>query len=517
MKPLRLNKAIGLALGETSALVAEVAAVPKGRPEVRQLAEFTYPAGVTTAQPAELGAALGAFLREHKFTARSAVVGLPARWVIAKAKDVPPADPATLADLLRLQAEGEFSAEQRDLVYDYAADATAGQPKSVLLIATPRKYIDAAVAVCDAAKLTAAAVSPSALALGAAAAGDGSSPLVVAVGTGGAELTTQSGPAASTLRHLRGRPAADAGGDSKPFLGELRRTVLALPPAPAGQSRQLVLFGTDADVSAVTAGNLGLPVTAGDLSTLGVSPGASDGDGSAADHGGRLFAAAVALAASAVGDGRRAVDFLDPRLAPPKVHRVPRWAVLAALAAIAIVVGAVYAYRDLHHREATLAELTDHLDRTKAQKDEAAAFVTKVSFAQGWHGGNPKYLACLADLTKVIPNDRATYVTNLSIREQPKQSGTGAATPSSGPPPLVGRLEGKTSEAPRAQAVVDRIKAVPTFSQVKLNGITSGSSSRDRDVTFSVTFLYTAPKPTTTPRPPTAAADRSPPTAAAQP
>ncbi len=136
MKPSRLNKVLGLALGERSLLAAEVANAAAG-PEVRRAAEFVYPDGLSTKDPAALGAALAAFLKDGGFSARAAVVGLPARWLVVKSKDVPPADPATLADLLRLQAEGEFSSELKDLVYDYAADATAGHPTSVLLMATP--------------------------------------------------------------------------------------------------------------------------------------------------------------------------------------------------------------------------------------------------------------------------------------------------------------------------------------------------------------------------------------------
>jgi len=89
LKPLRLNKVIGLSISERSLLAAEVVAGEK--PEVKRLAEFVYPDGISPNQPAELGTALGAFLRENDFTAKSAVVGLPARWLVVKAKEVPPA------------------------------------------------------------------------------------------------------------------------------------------------------------------------------------------------------------------------------------------------------------------------------------------------------------------------------------------------------------------------------------------------------------------------------------------
>ncbi len=210
---------------------------------------------------------------------------------------MPPADPATLAELLRIQAEGEFSSELKDLVYDYAADATAGHPTSVLLIATPQRYVDAAVALCDAAKLSAAAVTPSAVALGAATAGR----------TGGGDADRHGrrprrgradqpgGAAPSAIRYLRG-PAA--GGDYKPFLGELRRTVSTLPTVGLPGDRQIVLWGTPADAAAVGDG-LGIRVSAGDLPTLGVS---------AERHGRQRRRPAVrrGRVAGPVGRGRRA-------------------------------------------------------------------------------------------------------------------------------------------------------------------------------------------------------------------
>ena len=103
MKPSRLNKVLGLSIGERSLMVAEITA--GDRPAVTRLAEMVYPDGVTPAESAQLGAAVGEFLREQKFTAKSAVVGLPARWLVVKSKDVPPRR--------RLDARGPAAASGR--------------------------------------------------------------------------------------------------------------------------------------------------------------------------------------------------------------------------------------------------------------------------------------------------------------------------------------------------------------------------------------------------------------------
>ena len=496
MKPLRLNKVIGLAIGESSLLAAEVVAAGDGVPEVRKVAEFRYPEGITPAQPAELGAALATFLKAEDFSARNAVVGLPVRWLVVKPKAVPPADPATLAEMLRLQAEGEFSSELKDLVYDYAADATAGQPTSVLLIATPKKYVDGAVALCDAAKLTAAAVTPSAVALGAATAAgaDLGSSIVMAVGPGGAELTAQAGSAPAAIRHLRGPATGDAA-DNKPFLGELRRAVSTLPAAADGSARKMILWGTGADAAAV-GDSLGIPVRSGDLPGLGVNVNGADTQGD-----GRRFAAAVALALSAMGAGSRSVDFLHTRLAPPKVARIPRWAVWAVLVGVAVIAGAVEGNSYLQDRQATLDKLTKQVDGQKDAEAHADAFVKMVSFAKRWHGGDPRYLACLRDLAVALPQDGQMYATNLTLHEPTRPTGAAAAAQAKPDDDvlLVGRLEGVTSDQVRAQQVVDRLKALPAFQNVRPGGFTNKVTNRVTEVAFSVTFDYLPPKPTAAP------------------
>src|SRR5690348_5318767 len=172
LKPIRHKKLLGLALGERSMLIAEVVAAGD-RPDVRQLAELAYPPGASLDQPAELGKALAALLRKKRIGTAHTVVGLPARWLVATAKDIPAAanDVATRASILRLEAEAQFSTELKDLVFDFidtdrgrggaggggggggAATNGVGESHPVLLIGTPRKYVDAAVAMCRAARL----------------------------------------------------------------------------------------------------------------------------------------------------------------------------------------------------------------------------------------------------------------------------------------------------------------------------------------------------------------------------
>ena len=498
MKPLRLNKVIGLSIGEKSLMAAEVNLGEK--PEVKLLVEFVYPDGVSPQQPEPLGVALGEFLRDNKFTAKAAVVGLPARWLVVKSKDVPPADPSTLANLLRLQAEGEFSTELKDLVYDYAADVSAGNPKSVLLIATSKKYVDGAAAMCDAAKLNLAMVTSSAVALGVVTGRSlqSKNPLILQVSPAGAELTAQSGSAPSAIRHLRGP------GPDRPFVGELRRAISGMPTGNIaganGSPRELVLWDAagNAAFDAGTLGeSLGLSVRSGDLPILGV-----DASGAASNGEGRKFAAAVALAMLAAGDVTDPVDFLHSRLAPLKPPLIPRWAMMASLAAVAVLALVFFAYSDMQSKQARLDKINHELDVVDPQVKSANEFVTKVSFAQAWHMGNPRYLSCLRDLSLVIPQDNQTYAMSLTLRENMPTPANGSSSSGSNSAAakfltartLSGRLDGKTGEQRSAQKVIDLIKAkVPSFTDVKSAGTLNAKKG---EVSFSITFTYLPPKAT---------------------
>lgn len=495
MKRTRINKVLGVALGERSLLAAEV--VSGERPEVRRLAEMIYSEGLTPVDPQALGTALGEFLRDNKFTARSAVFGLPARWLVVKAKEVPPTDPATLANLLRLQAEGEFSSELKDLIYDYAADTSAGNPKCVLLIATSKKYIDGVNTICEAAKLSPLVVTSSAVALGVMTGRsvEAKNPLVLLVSPSGAELTAQSGETSNAIRHMPG-PGAD-----RPFVGELRRAILGMPPAGGpganGTPRELVLWdgaGTE-EVNAGTLGqNLGLHVRCGDLPIFGVdaTPAAANGEG-------RKYAAAVALGLLAVADRPAPVDFLHSRLAPPKPPLVPRWVMISSLAAIAVIALSIWAYSYMQKQQGKLDKINASNAAIEKPVIEAKEFVDKVSFAQAWHLGNPRYLACLTDLTNSVPLDQQTYAVSLSVHEVLPEANNSAAPGTAAHQAVAGHqltgiLEGRTSEQRRVLQLLNEMKTrSKVFSEVKLVD-SRDQGTRSREVSFTISFNYTPPK-----------------------
>ena len=449
MKQLNLKKSLGLAIGEKSLFAAEVVAGPN--PRLLRGAEFVYPSGITPAQPTELGKALAEFLRQNQFTAKSAVVGLPLKWLALRPRQVPPSDPATLAQMLRLSAETEFSTELKDLVFDFAGNADGAESGSVTLVATQRKYLEWVESICNSAGLEAVAVTATALALDQASGISGGARQVVVSLTGeSAELSA----GASIVRSLR---ASSAQG----LAGELRRAVSALPP---DASRGAIVLWDGGTVDAGELGKqLGVPVRGGVLSALGVETANAEMNG----HG-NGYAPAVSLAVAGIGGASLAIDYLHSRLAPPKVRKIPRWAQAATAIAVVVIGLGIYGYVHLltikHHAEQQQATL----EKIEGDIDDATDFVNKVTLARAWHTSDPRYLACVLELSDAIPDDGQTYATSLILKEivpaAPTGSQGGQAAKPTPPVPqtraLSAQLVGKTSDQQHFVTLFDRLKRV---------------------------------------------------------
>lgn len=459
MKRSTYNKLLGLSLGDRSLLIAEVSHGEKA--SVRKLAEFIYPVGTSLAEPAALGKALGEFLRTQGFSTKAAAMGIPAKWLAVKSKDVPPADADTLADILRLQAEGEFSSELKDLVFDFA-----GGGSNVLLVATPRKHVDAAIALCEAAGLSAVAVTPAVVALGSATARAVSqNALVLSVSDSGSEFSAQHDLLPVAVRTLR-----------SPTTGELRRALTGV--TMNGTPRELVVWDGTNIATPSLGREMGLAVRTGELSTLNIDA------STAAASATRKYAPAVAVALEASGDRTLAIDFLHSRLAETKKPLVPRWAIIAAVAAVVFIAASVFAYRDLQNNRSALAADTARVKSMQADVTAADAFVSKVSFAQNWHVTDARYMACLRDLTAALPDDSQTYATNLLVREK-TQMVKGSLTPTG---LLSGTMSGRTSDPQRVQMLLESIKKSPGFLDVTSGG--TRDVGMGREVSFSIAFTY---------------------------
>jgi len=489
------HKILGVAIGETSLVVAEASRGGGSPPRVTQAATFAYPEGLSLQTPEPLGRALGAFLKSREFSARHAVIGVPARWVLSKAREVPAADPDLVAEALRLQVEGEFSQEIQNLVFDYAGETSPSDPRTVLLMAIQDSHLQQLKALAAGARLSLSAVTPVGSVLAAAAAGIAAgkprSAMVVSVGPGGIELAAQDGSSPRVLRHL-----GSAATSPSVLAGELRRAAfLAGGSAINGKSVNgngvngngahangnghgpaLIVWDdqtlTDPSRKAL-ADAVGARLESGNLETLGVPAGLS---AAPREAGGPSLAGAAALAVAALEEAPLPADFLHSRLAPPKALKLPGRSVLIAVAAVLVLGLGVLGYLDIQARQTRLDELTSQVDGEKPRLKEAEAFVKRVSYAQNWLQGQPRFLGCLLGLSQAIPDDYKTYIVNLTLKDNMK-----------------GVVNGKTSGGPQdVNAIVDRMNQSKHFNAVKPTQIDKREGARGAatEIAFTIEFVY---------------------------
>lgn len=481
------TKVLGIAVGDRSLLIAEVSSAGAS-PQVDHAAEFPFPAGVTLQQPEQLGHSLLQFLKQQHFTARTAVIGIPAKWLLTKKKEVPAAAEKLVTETLRLQAEGEFSSELHDLVYEFSGQASPTEARPVLLMAIPRRYIDQITTLAESARLRAQAITPYTAALGAVASRGSKIATLLVLGPGGAEFASQQGPSPRALRYLG--PAGQA-----PLLaGELRRNMALIPQngdaTGNGHARPELTVWNDTGLDEVALRTLtealGTDVKCGDLRSLGVTPpAASDG---------RDYGTAVALALTGMQGVAPPADFLHSRLAPVPEKSLRQRVTLAALVGVVVLAVVFFAWSDLHKRQDEAAARTAEFDRQKSAIATADAMVKKVEFARAWHAGNPKYLAFLRDLTNDVPEDGQIYLTSLDLKEPPKDpKETATANPEArdAAPKLKGTLSGKATRADSALKVIDRLRADSHFSNVERVDLNERDVNRNsREVSFRCSFTY---------------------------
>jgi hypothetical protein len=471
------RRMLGLAVTDRSIAAVEVG-VARGRRKVLHAAEFPLPEQAALPDPVLLGKALRQFLRQHHLSARRCVIGLGARWLMAKEKALPTGSADLMAGILSIAAEREFASDPKDLAFDYQGPYASAQGQSVLLVAAPRRRVDHLLAMARAAGLSVAAVTSSTIALAAATGGPPSlQRIVLHLSPGGAELAMQSGRSFSLVRRLavappgadRARPAsADPWFDD--LSSELRRVVTLLPRGQATQGApDLVVWdgiGLNDDAMGVLSERLSLEARLCEkASDLGIA------EGLPAPVGGD-YAAAAALALAGLGGERPAVDFLHSRLSPRRKIALGRKVAWAAGLGAAVLLAAVALALDWRWEQQEVQALKDQLGGLKESVASAKDLVDKTVFARGWYDRRPKCLDALRELVLAFPQEGRIWTTSVAFREGMQILVSGKATD-----------EGAVLE------VLDRLKGNPKFADVKplyLREVGGGAPG----VSFSISLRF---------------------------
>jgi hypothetical protein len=480
----RTSSFLGVAVSDRSATCAEVVAHGGDRRSVRRTATFVFPEGVMLDSPDALGQALAGFLRQRRFTASRAVVGVPARWLIAMEKEVPPSDDQQARAMLRLQAERLAVAESGEVVFDFAGRTSASSVSKVLLVGMVRERLARVEQMMDAAGMTVAAITSTGLTLAAAATrakgSENTARGVLMLSKNGGEVVWRHDGSPRMLRPVSFLMNGHGLPPIAPLGAELHRAV-ALAAANGDAGGELLLLdgvGLPREHVQQLSQRLGVEVRAEDgvaAMKIQVEPGAmSETEADEPATVGR-FAPAVSLALAAARPELLPLDFRHSRLtpAPPKrFSRAQIWGVAIGATVVIALAGLFFAVRA---RESELADLTTQLEGMKDQIKTAQTNVDRFKYGRGYFETRPPILDCLRDLAAAFGEGERIWVNNVTYREGNRFS-----------------VSGKAADTKIALAIIDRVRANPRFADVK-NGPIVEADPRTREVSYSFSFEFNPP------------------------
>lgn len=476
---------LGLAVTDRAITCAELS-IRAERRVVRRTATLLLDADQTFDKPAALGQALASFLRQHGFSASRAVVGVPAKWVIATEKDVPPASEEQVRAMLRLQSERMSLAESGDMVFDYVSARQSGQGGKVLLVAMLRKQLDRIEQTIDAAGLSVVAITPLSMALAAAGATQSpqsNSPVLV-IARHGAEVVWNYQGAPRMLRHIA-VPVANGHGlpAIAPLGAELKRAVAVTAVNGQGGGSEIILFDSvglsEAQVSELSD-RLGRPVRGGDgMARLGVTS-APNRPASSGDEHPSAYAPSAALAMLGARRELLPLDFAHSRLAPAPARRISRTMLWSGAAAAMILIGIGWLVVDVQLRRSELASIRRSMSSGTESVRQAENLADRVRYTSGFFRTRTPMLEALREVTLSFRDNEPIWATRFTIKESRKGE-------------IEGTLEGKTTDASVAVELYDRLRSNPQFVEVGLPTRTeAGGNSRSRDqvVSFAINFKF---------------------------
>jgi Tfp pilus assembly protein PilN len=472
----RSSNVLGLAFSERAIACAELS-VQGTRRSVRHTAVFSLGAEASYEQPRALGEALASFLKEKGFTATRAVVGVPARWLFAVEKELPPASEETAAATLRLQAERLAIAESGEVVCDFVGKTSTSAASRVLLVGMLKTRLAHIEQVIEAAELSLEAVTSNGLAVASCAARtDGDGPLLV-LAPSGAEMVVRSGGSPRMLRHVPFTMNGHGVPPIAPLGPELRRAVTL---SPGDKGREMLLV----DAIGVRMGDvkelserigIGVRSTHG-LQLLGITPPAAGTNGDA-EHPAMRFAVPLSLAlAGSGGSGAPGLplNFRDSRLAVAPPRRFSRPMVWGVLLGVALLIGIASLFWSVQSEQSELDTMTATLAKMKPDLKDAQARVDRAIYGRGFFQPyRTPVLDCLRAITESFRDQDRIWASSFSIRETGRN----------------GILAGRAADQKTVRDLSDRMKQSGHFSDVKLQDMRE-ADPRTHEQTFSIAFEF---------------------------
>lgn len=495
------SNVLGIAVTDRAIAIAELSGKGTDR-MVRRAGTLALPAELSFDDPKTLGQVLHRFLKEKGFSASHAVVGLPAKWLAAVEKEVPPAGNEQIKAMLRLQAERLPMAESGDVVFDYAGINPSGKPGKVLLVAVLRKQMEKVRAAMEEAGVTIVAMTATGLAVASAAEAGSKAAQgkpVVLLGRYGAEVVLQQQGTPRLLKYFSVSSAGAQGGLAVGPLGMEVRRAIALGSGLGGG--EVLLFdsaGLDESQVNELSEKSGMKIRGGDnLSLMGVKSLVRSTPGSGDDGAVYRYAPAVALATVGGNRSLLPLDFIKSRLAPPPVRRYGRKTVWSVALGVLFVLGIGYLWFEVYNEQTKLADIKAERTRQNTLYVEAKRVKDQVDFSNLYFKERTPVMECLKHLTLAFHDNDPIWAANLTLKEE--RDGRDLDR-------VDGTFDGKTTDNNVPLIIEGRLRENPRFSNVSVRAISSmGTNARQREqlYSYSIGFAFNPnPGPATQPTQP---------------
>jgi len=398
-------------------VVAAQASFGHERYEIRRTAKFAWGQTASWENPEGLGHAFFQFLRKERMTARATLVGVPARWIVAKSVQIPPTRQENVGSLLQIQTEQAFSLNHHDLVFDYNAQISESQSNEVLLAAMQRSRLDQIKSLAKAAGLQLVSVTPSVVAMGALSNGQSRACSIYAQNEH-CEMVLASKGVVHQIKHVA-TPLNNK--DSKGMAEDIQRLLLLA----GGQAGELVVWSDGASqAEAVThlRQNFG--------SSLEVKEGRD-----ALTQSGRLrinqtpteYDGALSLILAYDQTEAPLIDFLNSHLVIKESRQKPRvilWGAVAALVAVVLAAATLYGwYQDAQDIKA----YQQTLEENALLYEVASGIRNNLSDTSPWYTKRPQFLDGLNELVNAFPEAGDIWVSSLRLTDNGEGIITGEA------------------------------------------------------------------------------------------
>jgi hypothetical protein len=466
------KKFVGLAMEDDGILAAEVRR-EKDAFKVVHASHFSFAEGLDLKDPENSGKALGAFLHENKFSGRKAIIGIPSKWLMMREKTFPAAAKESLAGMLKIYSEREFSLSPDELALDYTAFVVNDTSTRIVLTAMMRSNLEQIMLAVRWAGLDIFSVTVSSVALFSLLRSKMPSPApshFLYLRPDYAEFLTRDGEQTIDVKYLQ----KDIKKETEAFITELRRTIAHYSNSSggAGKSQMLVwnaLGGPAGEELKALADSVSPKMRIVEVDR----PALTAGVGLPLEEKSYTSIAPAALGQSFNGADPFHIDFLNTRMniKPGMIKKNQViWASATAAAVVIFLIAMLFVWRG---DKRDVNELKAKLNDMQGDIDSARDVIQKVASASSWYSDRPKVLGCLKELTSAFPEEGRIWVTSLALNEKMK-----------------GVVSGRANDEQSVIDVLDNLKANHLFNDVQMIYLQDNSKS-SQEVSFSLNFTFT--------------------------